>query len=320
MDKAAIQILHLIIHAAEVASGTTLVAQRPEDDTRVVAVALHHALHTVIHGVLPARVARYRRPCIVTFHVGLIHTVQTVGIEHGIHLGLTGIVARAHGVDIGLLHQLYIAEHGLQTDSTPCQRVGVLGVHTLEVHPLPVDENGIAALGDVAEAVTGRESHLLIATSIFLRDDDGIEIGLLAAPGLQAGKASERYGLCGSSSRCKRKRGRARSYLAIVIIEQLYIHGFGGRTAITVVHRQRHIERTGCGCRVGSSERDDVVAHKGLGGSHQVHIAVYARQVPHVLSLQIGTVAPAVHPYGDIVLARGHKTCQVKLGIGIGTL
>ena len=152
----------------------------------MVTVALHHALCTVVHCILPIAVAGDLSSYVVALHVCLVHTVESVGIEHGIHLRLAWIVAGAHGIDIRLLHQLHITQHGLQAYGTSRQWVGVLSVHALEVDSLSVDEHGIAAFCDIAEAIACRECHFLVAAGILLAYEHGIQVWLLAAPCLQA--------------------------------------------------------------------------------------------------------------------------------------
>ena len=65
----------------------------------MIAVALHHPFSTIVHSGLEACVAGHLI-LEVTLHVGLVHDVKPIGIEHGIHLRLTRIVACAHRIDI----------------------------------------------------------------------------------------------------------------------------------------------------------------------------------------------------------------------------
>ena len=137
--------LHLIVGGLEVLSASRLVAERPEYYARMVAVAQYHAACTVYISGLPCRVVR-ERVVVVALNVGLVHAVQTIVVEHCIHLGLARIVAGAHGIDVGELHKRYVLEHCGHVDGMTKKRMDVLCVDTLEVFALAVDVNQIATL------------------------------------------------------------------------------------------------------------------------------------------------------------------------------
>ena len=137
--------LHLIVGGLEVLSASRLVAERPEYNARMVAVAQHHASCTVYISGLPCRIVR-QRLVVVALDVGLVHAVQTVVVEHCIHLRLARIVAGAHGIDVGELHKRYVLEHCGHVDGVAEQWVDVLRIHSLEVFALAVDVDKIATL------------------------------------------------------------------------------------------------------------------------------------------------------------------------------
>ena len=62
-------------------------------------------------------------------------------------------MARAHRVDIGLLHQLHVAQHRTGVDGAPILGMRVLRVDALEKCPLVVDVDQIVQLLDGAEAI-----------------------------------------------------------------------------------------------------------------------------------------------------------------------
>ncbi len=63
-----------------------------------------------------------------------------------------------------------------------------------------------------------------------------------------------------------------------------------------------------------------MVGNVGRGGSHEIHVAVYACEVPHVLPFKIGTVAPSVDTHRYVVVAGAQIRTYVELGVGVGTL
>ena len=115
---------------------------------------------------------------VVALHVSLVHAVQSVVVEHGIHLCLARIVTGTNGVHVCLLHQDYVAKHGLHVDGVAIEWVNILGVDTLEEYSLAVNINQFILDGHLSEAVFGREYHLFLVASL-LANDNGIEIRLL---------------------------------------------------------------------------------------------------------------------------------------------
>ena len=63
-----------------------------------------------------------------------------------------------------------------------------------------------------------------------------------------------------------------------------------------------------------------MVGHVHERCGKEVHIAVYAAHVPHVLTFKIRSVAPAEHLYRDVVLTLAHHLGKVKLSIIVATL
>ena len=124
----------------------------------------------------------------MALHVGLVHTVQTIEVEHGIHLRVAWIVACTHCVDVGLLHEFHIAQHCRHVDSMAKERMDVLGVYTLEVFALAIDVDKVATLLNRTEAVACGEHHLLVAV-VHLAHNNCIEIRMLSRPRLQAREA-----------------------------------------------------------------------------------------------------------------------------------
>ena len=128
----------------------------------------------------------------MTLHVGLVHAVQAVVVEHGVHLSLARIVRRAHGVHVSLLHQLHVAQHRVNVDGVTKEWVYVLRVHALEVDALAVHVDEVALLLHAAETILRREHHLLACVA-HLAHDDGVEPRVLRRPELQVRQTLEVY-------------------------------------------------------------------------------------------------------------------------------
>ena len=114
----------------------------------------------------------------MALYVSLVHTVQSVVVEHRIHLSLTRIVAGTNGVHVSLLHQDYVVKHSLHIDGVTIEWMNILGVDTLEEYSLAVYINQFALDGNLSETVFGREYHLFLVACL-LANDNGIEIRLL---------------------------------------------------------------------------------------------------------------------------------------------
>ena len=115
---------------------------------------------------------------VVALYVSLVHAVQSVVVEHGIHLSLTRIVAGTNGVHVSLLHQDYVAKHGFHIDGVTIEWVNILGVDTLEEYSLAVYINQFILDSHLSETVFGREYHLFLVACL-LANDNGIEVRLL---------------------------------------------------------------------------------------------------------------------------------------------
>ena len=62
-------------------------------------------------------------------------------VPHGVEVGGIGIVRGAHHIDVVLLHQREVAEHGGIFYRTSAQRVGVVAVDTLEEDALAIQRH-----------------------------------------------------------------------------------------------------------------------------------------------------------------------------------
>ena len=184
-------------------------------------------------------------PVLVTLHIGLIHAVETIIVEHRVHLRLTGIVAGAHGVHVGLLHHLHIGEHRLDVYGAARDGVCILQVGTLEEHTLAIDI--YSAIGDlhVAETILGREHMLLVALGIHLCHLYGIKVGSLSCPRQEIGERTK-YDI-GSLRLILIGEGNALGILLkkrTIGSNEAYSHLLGSSKGVTIVECERYIHTT----------------------------------------------------------------------------
>ena len=191
MDGARVDGTHGGIGIVEVAAHTALVAQRPREHGGVIAVAVDHT-HDAVHInraprrlVADARTAG-ERPVVVALHVGLVHAVEAVVVEHGVHLRLARVVGGADGVHVGLFHHDDVFQHRRHVDAAAMHGMRVLRIDAFEEDALTVDEHVAVFYLIMTEAIFCGEDHLIRPVAVFLRHDDGIERRCLGRPGLQA--------------------------------------------------------------------------------------------------------------------------------------
>ena len=258
----------------------------------------------------------------MAFEVSFVHDVEAIVVEHGVHFGLTGVVRGANGVDIGLLHEGNVLQHRGYVDGASEFGVRVLGIHALEEDALAVDEDLSVANLDAAETILRVERHFFCAACVFLHDDHGVEFGGFGRPKTEIIEIVEdNVYLLARFAGGEGNGLFALRYLLAVGVEKRDFHALVGSGFVAVVEFELHVERTAlvafCSIEVGG---DVVVAHKGAGSGHQIHITMQTAHVEDVLSFEIRAVCPANHLHADIVLAGVERRGDVKFGIVVGSL
>ena len=231
-------------------------------------------------------------PVFVTLDVGLVHDVEAIVVEHGVHFGLTGVVAGAYGVDIGLLHQGDVLNHSGHVDAAAAGGVGVLGVDTLEVYLLAVDVDAVVVVGnfDVAEAVLGGKGFFFGTISLELCQLYGVEVGRFGRPKLQVGKAVEGDIFYHSAVAigCEGKVDALFGNLCANRIDKAHAHLLVGGFTLFVGHGQLHIHAAALVVAASIECAGDVVVSQvGLWCGKEVNIAVNAAHVPAVLAFEV---------------------------------
>ena len=147
----------------------TLVAHRPEDDARMVLVALHAALRAVngrrdprgvvgdrpVPALVDGRVALVRMHAAhraVALVVSLGHHVEAETVVQVVEVRRVRVMAGADRVDVVLLHQREVAHELLLADDRAGHRVAVVPVDAVELDRLAVDLDHIAIHADLADA------------------------------------------------------------------------------------------------------------------------------------------------------------------------
>ncbi len=151
-----IAMLEPVVGRLKVDAVAGLVAQRPDDDRRVVLVASRPSAgcgpggRPSSAGPWPATPGR--SPCRATRCSPRRPGTARYLSQSSYQAGVVGIVARPHGVDVVLLHQLDVADHRLTRDVVSGVRVVLVAVDALEVDRLAVHQQLAVVDLDLAEA------------------------------------------------------------------------------------------------------------------------------------------------------------------------
>ena len=148
---------HLFDHRARI----RLVAERPRDHARMVAVTRHHALHTVHACGKPHRVIAGDRltvrhvtgqiPAAMRLQIGFVDHVDAVFVAQFEPTGLVRVVRGAHRVDVVPFHEAHIPQHVLFRDAAAIPCVEFVAVDAAQHDPLAVDGEDATFDLDMAE-------------------------------------------------------------------------------------------------------------------------------------------------------------------------
>lgn len=115
----------------------------PNDDRRMVDAALHVAFVALqmrfgVERILGQRLFAVTHA--VRLDIGLGHDVESVLVAERVPAGVVGVVARAHGVDVVLLHDADVLQHAPLGDVIAVVGVHLMPVGALDQHRPAVDE------------------------------------------------------------------------------------------------------------------------------------------------------------------------------------
>ncbi len=135
-------------HRVDHRTAERLVSARPDEDRRVVLVALVHGIHPVKQQRLPLlpvsrnhalqHMLTARSPRAVCFHIALVDQIQPVLVAELIQPGIIRIMARAYGVDIVALHRNDVLQHLLLVGNPAKTPAKLMPVGALEHDALSV--------------------------------------------------------------------------------------------------------------------------------------------------------------------------------------
>ena len=291
----------------EIGARAGLVAEGPEDDRRVVVVALDIALVALQVGFRIERVLGEGLGTIahsVRFYVGLGHHIEAVAVAEFVPVRIVGIVAGAYGVQVVFLEEPDVLEHALAGHHVAAVRIEFVTVGALEEHGLPVHEHlGVLDL-DLADAGLDGD-HLGHGALLQVADLHGIEIRSLRGPFLRIRDFKDRSALAlaayllgfqGFARRAEKLDGEAGGS---VNLDRKRAVGIGG-------------VEVGGDAHVG-----DVLLRAGI----EIAVAGDSAEAPEVLALDIGAVAPAEYLEGyEVGLSGLHQFRDVEFAFQLAVL
>ena len=151
-DTSGIQLLDSCHHILEVIATTALVAAAPSEDAGMVAECAHLALVAFNHRSTEQFDAA-QTLITVALHISFRQNVKSVFVAQLIEIGIVGVVASTHGIDVQALHAEHILQHLFLADRAARFLTEVMAVHSVEDNPVAVDkQSAVVADADGAEA------------------------------------------------------------------------------------------------------------------------------------------------------------------------
>ena len=307
-----------------------LVAERPGDHARVVAIAQHHASAAFQDRPVVADVVAQRRLTGVGLDVGLVDHVQAVLVAQVVEQRIVRVVGAPDGVDMVLLHQLQIATHRGLVDGPAPVGIELVAIDPDDDHWFAVDQQLAVPHLDRPEpdALAAHVDH--VAERRAERDDGPIERRALVVPRLDTGHvdprrddrplpehAGEQLGehACGIPTAVfeDRHRGMVDTGEApgtVGLDAHVDCPSLGGVVAVEV-DLDAHVE--GARRPIGGQARHQRhVAQRDRGDRDEPHRPVETRHPPLVLVLQPGRCRPLVDDQHHLVRPRDKPLGHVE--------
>ena len=182
-------VLDPLVCLLKVLAHTCLIAERPDDNRRMVEVSLHIALVTFHVSKGKDRVLGKSLLAIshsVTLKVGLGCDIKTILVAEVIPIAVVRIMACAHCIDVHLLHLKHVLKHAFARNDITAIRVEFMSVGTLDQNWLAIDKELCILDLDVAESHIDR-NHLNHLATCLESSSELIEIRSLGCPCLDIG-------------------------------------------------------------------------------------------------------------------------------------
>ena len=311
-EAARIDAAEELAHLVDDLAAARLVAARPDDDGRMVLVALEHGIRAVDERGLPfVVIVRHDEvgwhmdavllPAAVRLHVRLVNDIESIDVSELIDAALVRVVRRAQRIDVIALHRDDVLLDLFRVDGTAAIAIELMTVHALEDDALAVDLHQAIFHFEFAEADVLRDDLDERARRIADFEQCAIEIRMLGAPELRVLDLERERRLV-----AVRRRFRIGNGLAVCVVERQ-------RNLLACGLRKRHIDREFAVFVVMLRHgMDEEVAHMRLRLRDELHLAEQAGKTPEVLILDPTRGREAHDGHGELVLARDERIRDVE--------
>ena len=290
-----------------------LVAERPNNDGRVVLIQLYIGAVAVensglVVGVLGNSFCTIAHA--MRFDIGFCHDIQPIAVAETIPIGVIRVVAGTHGIEIKVFHQTDVLLHTLAGHNIARQRVEFVAIDTLNKNRLSVEEQLRTYDLHMTEADILPHDLDRLTRGSSVREVERIEVRLLCRPGLYAGY-------------CLGRNMHRRTPYILAALQ----HGVARLG-------EQHIVDTptlGVGYRnIGGKDPVPIIVHEVLTHEEvfdmrprcgiEIDITAQSAKAPKILVLDIRPVAPTHDLQGYEVVARTDIAGNIEDGCRLAVL
>ena len=305
-----------VAHRREGVAVAGLVAERPQDDAGMSAIAHDHALDAGERGRKPlGAVARQDAAVVaetVALDIGLVHDEHAEAVADRVEARVVGVVAGADAVEVRALDPAHVVEDRFGREGLSAFGIEFVAVDAADLDHAPVEAKSLRRELDAADAQVAPAGLDDASLGVEQFDHGPVEAGRLVRP---------EFG-----------RGKFQRALGAVAVEWDFEVGVEpGAVGRPELEAERPARRDGGVELAGEAEGGaaEVVGEVGVelpvaqmdgGKGGEEDVAEDAAQPPHVLILQIraGAEAPDLRRHG--VFAGDERGGDVELGGQAGIL
>ena len=297
---------------------TRFVTEGPENNGRMVLVALHHGIHAVHSGGAPV-VAIFRKVVVgaMAFDVRFVNHVDTILVAQIIHHRVVRVMGHAERIDIETLHENHVFFHAVVSDCTAIIRIEFVAVNTVELHRHAVHEQTRSAVFFLdfnlskANLVTFNLDNL--AGPVLEREHCGIEVRSFGRPALRRRKREiEMHALFTSSTNARNLLGRGLDDFGTGSIVQGKLDSVFARLLTCRIIDPNGRLQEAIFIIIRESSINLEVLNVDLRHCVNINVTHNARKTDKVLVFEPGAVAPAEHLYGNVILALAEVLVDIK--------